>query len=97
MRNAEETLSLFKQVLQQRRGYVRSKVKAAKEALANGKPKQGRPQSGLESELALRGGMLSELSTIECVLKMIEQGDKEPLYYWSEWSVPKASESTEIA
>lgn len=79
MRTADETLHLFRQVMNQRREYVRGKLKAIE---MKGREQQPR------YEQALRGGMLSELSTIECVLDEIEKGKSDPLTWWAE-PIPK--------
>lgn len=75
MRTAEETLELFKKVLENRKTYVRGKLDGVKLADRRHQPRY---------DLIMRGGMLSELSTIECVLRMIESDSDDPLTYWVE-------------
>lgn len=78
MRTPVETLTLFKQVIKQRRSYVRKQLK--EQSLHKKRP--GR-SSHLYGE-ASRGGMLSELGTITTILKLLEKGDNEPLLWWIE-------------
>lgn len=78
---------MFKQVLNQRREYVRQKLKSI---VITGREHAPR------YEQALRGGMLSELTTIECILAMIEKGDNDPLDWWVE-RLTEGHQSTESA
>lgn len=83
MRSAEETLTLFKQALEKRRAYVRRRLirleLAEKEYVsANRKGDRGRVPEKYQGRLILRGGMLSELTTISGLLMAIEKGEWHP-------------------
>lgn len=64
-RNADETIDLFLQALGKRRAYVRNRLK---EIATTGREVQ--PQL----TKSLWHGMLSELTTVECMLLEIRQG-----------------------
>lgn len=83
MRTPDEIIVLLRQVIHNRREYVREKLQAVERI--------GRETQPL-MERMLRGGMLSELTTIECVLTELERGNDKVLQYWT-----KASESDESA
>lgn len=76
MRNAEETLELFKQAIEKRRAYLRRRAVAIKEAQAKSEKKRGVPPYYYLD--ALRGGMMSELTTLNGILLGIEKGDFHP-------------------
>ncbi|MBD0381220.1 hypothetical protein [Paenibacillus sedimenti] len=69
MRTADETIELFMQALNKRRAYLRRRIDEIQ--------KQGR---ALQPHLAkaLRSGMLCEITTVECLLKLIQDGKIHP-------------------
>jgi hypothetical protein len=72
---AEQTLDSLKKVMEKRKAYVRYKYSTIEQ-----KGREVQPQL----EQMLRGGMLSELSTINGILQMLESGDNRVLDWWKE-------------
>jgi hypothetical protein len=93
VRTPEETLTLFKQALEKRRAYVRRRLHALDEAekqeRAEWKGLRGRPPETYKGRIAMRGGMLSELTTITAMLKQIEAGTLHPDDIYNEEDDPK--------
>lgn len=77
----DDVIRKFKTVLANRKEYIREQLAGIEESGRDQQPKMKK---------MLRGGMLSELTTMECVLTMLEQGNDEPLQYW-----PQAPVTTE--
>jgi hypothetical protein len=82
VRNAEETLDLLEKAITKRRDYVRRQLSKIQQKGREQQPKY---------ERALRGGMLSELSTITSVLKQIQSGKIHPDELWN----PEDDQKTE--
>lgn len=86
VRSSDEVLSLLKQALQKRRLYLRRRLEEIDEQERSykeqrqeeGKSNRGRSSYDFRSSRALRGGMLSEISTITGIISGIESGDIHP-------------------
>ncbi|MFF2532197.1 hypothetical protein ACFVS2_25140 [Brevibacillus sp. NPDC058079] len=93
MRSAEETLILFKQTLEKRRAYIRRRLKKLEEAESqyvskNRKGDRGRTPTKYKGLISLRGGMLSELTTVTGILTAIEKGEWHPDALYNEVDDP---------
>ncbi len=83
MRSAEETLELFKQALEKRRAYVRRRLQVLDQAEEEYKKEtqwggRGRRPQQFAGRKTMRGGMLSELTTVTYLLSEIQAGKLHP-------------------
>lgn len=82
--SAEETLQLLEQALAKRCAYVRRRI----DRIPTVERKQGPRDYKTTYSRALRGGMLSELSTVHSLIKQLQAGAIHPDKLWNEEDDP---------